>query len=215
MTGRGLEPGRGSGYIGGMKRLLAAALALMLPAAAQAAEVPLAQLSAYLNGLTMAEAEFTQKNADGSTSTGEIYIHRPGRMRFEYAPPNKALVIAGGGSVAVFDPKSNQPPAQYPLGRTPLSLILAPTVDLGEAKMVVDHHAQGADTVVVAEDPQHPDYGTITLVFSDDPVALKAWTVTDGTGAATTVTLSALKPVTALGDRLFDIPAEVSARSGR
>lgn len=192
---------------------MAAALALLiLPRAAAAQEIPLAELSAYLNNLTLAEASFTQLNADGSSSAGTIYIHRPWRMRFEYDPPNRALVIAVSGTVAVFDPKSNQPPDQYPLGRTPLNLILAPRIDLGAAKMVVDHYAADGQTVVIAQDPTHPEYGTIALYFSADPIALRRWIITDGSGARTAVTLSQLRPVAEIPDSLFDLSVAASQR---
>ncbi len=114
-----------------------AVVALALPAAAE--KISLSEISNYLNKLTTAEAEFTQINADGSIGTGRLIIKRPGRVRFEYAPPDKSLVLASGGQVAIFDPKSNQPPEQYPLKRTPLNLILAANIDLGRAKMVVGH----------------------------------------------------------------------------
>ena len=55
-----------------------AVVALSLPAVA---EVPLDQLSAYLNSLTTAQADFVQVNADGSKAHGQIYIQRPGRAR--------------------------------------------------------------------------------------------------------------------------------------
>ena len=54
-----------------------AALVFGLPARAEI--LPLAELSAYLNGLTTAEAEFTQTNADGSQSSGKLFIKRPWR----------------------------------------------------------------------------------------------------------------------------------------
>ena len=77
------------------------ALALAMPVMAE--KVSLSALSAYLNKLTTLEAEFTQINGDGSIGTGRIFIKRPGRVRFEYAPPDKSLVMAGGGQVAIFD----------------------------------------------------------------------------------------------------------------
>jgi outer membrane lipoprotein-sorting protein len=198
-----------------MLRYLAplAFVAFALPAVAQ--EIPLSEISQYLNGLTTAEATFTQKNADGSVSSGKLYIHRPGRMRFEYDPPNKSLVIAGGSAVAIFDPKSNQAPEQYPLARTPLNLILAPVIDLGQAKMVVGHDMLGPDTTVTAEDPQHPENGTITLIFSPSPTTLRQWIITDATGAKTVVVLSAFQQGMQLGDTLFDIQAETAKRLGR
>jgi outer membrane lipoprotein-sorting protein len=76
-----------------------ALIALAFPAMAD--KIPLRDLSAYLNSITTAESDFSQINADGSISTGKIYIKRPGRVRFEYAPPDQSLVLASGGQVAI------------------------------------------------------------------------------------------------------------------
>ena len=191
--------------------VLAPLLLLTLPAGAK--EVPLDVLSAYLNSLTTAEANFVQVNADGSKSKGKIYIQRPGRARFEYAAPDKNLVIAAGGQVVIFDARSNQPPEQYPLARTPLNLILAQSVNLGTAKMVVGHREVGDVTVVKAQDPKHPDYGTIDLIFSANPVALKQWIITDDIGNQTSVTLSDLVVGQTYGSGLFSKEIEMRKRN--
>lgn len=109
-----------------MIRLLIAplVLALSVHTASAAEKLSLNEISKYLNALKSAKGAFTQINDDGTISTGTIYIRRPGRARFEYNPPDEALVVAGGGQLAIFDNKSNQPPEQYPLKRTPLNLIL-------------------------------------------------------------------------------------------
>jgi outer membrane lipoprotein-sorting protein len=191
---------------------LLAPLALLLPLPAAAEKISLSALSDYLNGLTTVEADFTQINSDGSISTGKIFIKRPGRVRFEYAPPDRSLVIAGGQEVAIFDAKSNQPPEQYPLKRTPLNLILAANIDLGRASMVMGHDSDGTSTRVRAQDPEHPEYGSIELVFTADPVELRQWVITDDLGAETTVVLGEMTKGGQLGARLFDISAETSAR---
>ena len=67
-----------------------------------AEKISLRDLSAYLNGIKTAQFEFSQINGDGSISEGKIYIKRPGRMRFEYNPPNNALVLASAGKVGNF-----------------------------------------------------------------------------------------------------------------
>jgi len=184
--------------------------ALNLPAAA--GKIPIAEISAYFNSLKLAEAPFTQVNADGTISTGRFFIHRPGRARFEYAPPDKGLVIAGGGQVAIFDPKSNTPPQQFPLARTPLGLILARHVDLARARMVVGYYSAGKTTVVVAQDPKHPDRGTIRLIFTAKPVALRQWVITNSAGERTTVKLGKLETRTKLSALLFSIPQEINRR---
>lgn len=179
----------------------------------QAKEVPLSTLSAYLNSLTTAEAPFVQVNADGSKSKGIIFIQRPGRARFEYTAPNKNLVLAAGGTVVIFDAKSNQPPEQYPLARTPLNLILAQNVDLSAAKMVVAHGEVGNATIVRAQDPKHPDYGTIDLVFSQNPVALTKWIITDDIGNQTSVTLGPLQVGKTYRANMFSMEVELSKRN--
>lgn len=189
-------------------RLLLAPLLLVLALPAFAEKIPLAELSTYINGLTTAEAEFRQINADGSTATGRVYILRPGRMRFEYAPPERTLVLASAGQVAVFDGKSNQPPEQYPLSKTPLNLILAKNVDLSRAKMVVGHTEENGLTIVTAQDPAHPELGTLQMAFSAAPVTLRRWMVTDEAGGQTTVVLGPLKTGESYATRLFSIQVE-------
>ncbi|MFB2530575.1 outer membrane lipoprotein carrier protein LolA [Paracoccus sp. p3-h83] len=198
-----------------MKRrtaLLAPLFALVLATPAAAERISLNELSRYLNGLKTVVSDFTQINADGTISTGTVYISRPGRVRFEYAPPDKTLVMAGGGQVAVFDGKSNQAPEQYPLSRTPLSIILADNVNLGQARMVTQHREEKNTTTVTAQDPAHPEYGNIKMVFTAKPTELRQWVVTDNTGQKTTVILGDLKKGVEIGPSRFSIPTEVNKR---
>ncbi|WP_373355023.1 outer membrane lipoprotein carrier protein LolA [Pseudoroseicyclus sp. CXY001] len=190
---------------------LALALApAVLPGAAQAQALGLAEISAYLNQLQTAQGGFTQVNADGTISTGTIYIKRPGRVRFEYDPPEDSLVMAGGGSVAIFDRRSNENPERYPLNQTPLSIILAANVDFTRANMVTGHTSDGSTTTVTAQDPDHPDYGSIQMVFSANPVELRQWVVTDNAGTQTTVILNNLATGMQIAEGLFNIRAETS-----
>ena len=110
-------------------RLLTLAAALVTLALPAHAEISVGEISQYLNSFRTAQSAFTQVNADGTISTGDLTIARPGKARFDYDAPNKGLVVAGGQQVAIFDPVSNQPPEQYPLSQTPLSLILEAQVN--------------------------------------------------------------------------------------
>lgn len=187
-----------------MKKLFVIlALSLCAPAAWASEKLSLGEISGYLNGMKTAIASFTQINDDGSLSTGKLYLHRPGRMRFEYDGRDGGTVVAGAGAVVVHDPKSNQPPETFPLKRTPLSIILAKTVNLGQANMVVGHGFDGTSTVVQAQDPEHPDYGSLELMFTGAPVALRKWVVHDGAGGTTTVILGALETDKPLPPNLF------------
>ncbi len=185
-------------------RFLVICLALVLAGPAAAEKLPLSAISKYLNDLKTATGEFTQINDDGTISTGEILIKRPGKMRFEYNAPDSALVIAGAGAVVILDKKSNQPPETYPLKRTPLSILLARNVDLAQARMVVGHEFDGTATVVTAQDPENPEYGNIQMLFTANPVELRQWVINDGNGISTTIVLGALEKGGRIPNAKFD-----------
>ena len=190
---------------------LAPVLALAMAFPAFAEKISLNEISRYLNGLKTAQAEFTQVNGDGSISTGTVFIHRPNRVRFEYKG-DRTLVLASAGQVAVFDGKSRSGPQQYPLSKTPLSLILAPNVNLGQARMVTGYAEKKNTTVVTAQDPQHPEYGNIQMVFSANPTQLRQWVVTDDAGTRTTVILGDMKTGVSFPPSKFAIESEVARR---
>ncbi|CUH40684.1 Outer-membrane lipoprotein carrier protein precursor [Jannaschia seosinensis] len=195
-----------------MRLATLAALALAVTTLPATAQISVGQISNYLNSFRTSQAEFTQINSDGSISTGDLAIRRPGRARFDYDAPNNGLVIAGGSQVAVFDPVSNTPPEQYPLSQTPLSLILADNVNLGRSGMVVAHGGDNTQTAITLQDPANPQYGNIELIFTPDPVTLRQWVITDDTGAQTTVVLGDMRTDVGLGAGLFNIPQEMRAR---
>ncbi|MEL6839283.1 MAG: outer membrane lipoprotein carrier protein LolA [Pseudomonadota bacterium] len=197
------------------KRILYIALSIALAlyaGAASAQQLSLAQISQYLNQLQTAQGGFTQINQDGTLSTGQIFIKRPGRIRFEYNPPNDALVLAGGGQLAVFDPRSNVGPDRFPLNQTPLGIILEENVDLTRARMVTNTTSDGTTTTITAQDPDNPQYGNIQLVFTANPVELRQWIVTDEFGTQTTVILNDLVSGGSIGDIKFNIIAEMRDR---
>lgn len=188
-----------------LKTITLGAVLALAATAAMADKLPLGNISTYLNNLTTAKGEFTQINGDGTISTGTIYIKRPGRARFEYNAPDTGLVVAGSSTVVIFDTKSNQPPETYPLGRTPLSIILARDVNLSQAKMVTGHTFDGTATTVTAQDPKNPQYGNIQMKFTGPDPELRQWVINDGNGGQTTVVLGELEKGVNLSNTLFNV----------
>lgn len=189
------------------------ALALLMAGSATAQALSLNEISNYLNRLQTLQGEFTQINSDGTISTGTIYLKRPGRVRFEYNPPERSLLLASGGQLGIFDARSNTPAERYPLNQTPLSIILARTVDLGRANMVTGHSSDGSRTVVTAQDPDNPEYGNIQMVFTANPVQLRQWIVTDDTGQQTTVVLGDVTEGVQISNRRFSMRAAMEEYS--
>ncbi|TDL85027.1 LolA family protein [Meridianimarinicoccus aquatilis] len=196
-----------------MKTILALALLIApaLPATAERLSLPV--LSEYMEEIGEAEAKFTQINANGSRLTGTLYIKRPGRIRFEYDPPQEdTLVIAGGGQIAVFDGRGSGAPEQFPLRRTPLGIILDRDIDLTRERMVTGHGEQNGRTIVQAQDPDHPEYGRIYLYFDNNPIRLAEWMIVADTGEKTRTLLEPLQPRNDLSEFLFSIQFETEDR---
>lgn len=189
------------------RRTLAAAL-LALPGTALAQPRLSAQdqalvdrAVAYLEGLAQAKARFTQTDARGNTTHGTVYLQRPGRARFEYDPPSGLTVVSDGVAVAVADSRLNTFD-RYPLKNTPLSLFLAKSIRLDRGVQVVQVGRMAGGFSLTARDTRNDTAGQIRLTFSDNPLALTGWTVTDAQRRATQVQLQGLTP-TAVDPGLF------------
>ena len=172
-----------------------------------AEKISLNKISDYINGLTTLQADFEQINSDGSIDIGKLYIRRPGRMRLEYTAPNNALVIAGAGSVAIFDDKSKNGPTLFPLKKTPLNLLLKKNVDLYKNEMITEHTADNENTFIVAKDPKRKSQGSIKIVFNNSPVSLQGWTITNQSNQKTKIILDKLDKKTKIPLYLFNISA--------
>jgi len=195
-----------------IRRLFLAGLAGIALAGAMGSAVPaqdtsardLARITNYLNGITTLEGNFIQVGPDGELSEGVFYLRRPGRLRFEYEPPNPALIIADGTWVGVYD-KRLKTLDRIPIGSTPLDILLSKRVDLRDAGAVQKIENQGGLMRVTAIDPDAPDQGSITMVFADNPLELRQWIVIDPQGLTTTVALSDIRSNVELDAKLFFI----------
>lgn len=181
-----------------------------LPAAAD--QISLKEISTYLNDMGTAKSGFTQISGDGTIMTGTLMIKRPWKIRFEY-DQDDTLVISSARAVAIFDPRGNPRPETYPLGKTPLKLILGRNINLAQENMVVGQSYDGTATRVLAQDPKHPEYGTLELVFTDDPVQLRQWVTRDEAGSETTIVLGGMEQGVKLPNLLFNIDKETERRS--
>jgi outer membrane lipoprotein-sorting protein len=157
---------------------------------------------AYLQDLAEAKGRFVQTDARGATTQGELFLKRPGKARFAYDPPSGLLVVSDGGRVIVQDKRLDTFTA-YPLGATPLSLFLAKTIRLDRGVQVT-RVSQAADGfTITARDGKRETAGQISLTFTDNPMALVGWTVTDAQGRTTQIRISGLQRASGLDPALF------------
>lgn len=194
-------------------RALSAMLALAIPlAAAHAAPAEvelnpqdtlvLQRVAAYLNGIHTMSARFSQLAGNGQRSAGTMYISRPGRMRFEYDPPSPITLIADTFYVYYWDKDLHQV-QQVGLKSTPAWFFLRDPINFTADSVVTGFERADNQVQISVVERASPDTGSLTMVYSENPVALRQWTVVDQQGKTTTVTLSDLQYGVALDPKLF------------
>ena len=146
-----------------------------------------AKVSAYLSSLQTLVGNFVQIGPDGSKTQGDFYIQKPGKVRFEYDPPNPIDIVADGSSLVVRD-RNLATQDVYPLSQTPLRYLLSDRIDLMKDTNVVNVTADDVYITVTIEE-KHALIGTsrLMLMVSAKDGQLKQWTVTDPQGYDTTV----------------------------
>jgi outer membrane lipoprotein-sorting protein len=172
-------------------------------------QTALRRIESYLDGIKTLSAQFEQTNQDGSTEAGIVYMSRPGRMRFEYQPPVKMLIISNGDYVAVDDQELKQVQF-YPVDSTPVWFLLREGIKLsGDVTVERLERNEGVLRVTCAQ-TKDPNAGSITLVFTQSPLALRQWTVVDQQGHRTGVSLDNVDTGATLDPALFRLPAAQS-----
>ena len=196
---------------------LAGGLFAATPAAAQlsAADKALVDKAvAYLEGLSQAKGAFVQTDPRGVTTQGQIYLKRPGKARFDYAPPSGLLVVSDGDLVSIANEKLKTFES-YPLGATPLSLFLARQIRLDRGVQVTRVSRLADGFSITARDGKKEADGQITLTFADAPMRLIGWTITDPQGQLTRIRLTSLEKVSGLDESLFVLKDPRNLRPGR
>lgn len=170
---------------------LAMLVAASAPAAAQTGD--LAAVHRHLSAVNTMTAAFSQTDRNGQVLTGTLTLKKPGKIRFQYQK-GVPILIVGDGKALTFIDYSVRQVQRWPIGNSPLGVLLDPTKDLSRFAKVVP---SGDPRVVSVDgyDARHPEYGRINLVFARDASApaglmLQGWVQLDAQGNRTTIRLS-------------------------
>jgi outer membrane lipoprotein-sorting protein len=196
----------------GRKTLLTVFIIALFGAPVRAEKISLSNLSSYLESIKKVSGSFTQINSDKTVSTGRIFLFRPGRMRMEYKTPDNSLVIVGGSQIAVFDSKSNTHPRIFPLRKTPLKILLEKKINLKTSDIIISHEEVENSTVVVLQDPNLSSYGSLKLVFTDHPVTLRQWVITNEMSDQTVLKFKDFINQPNMSSNKFNISLEIDNR---
>lgn len=201
-----------SGHVWPMRRRhLLAALPILSLAPAAWAQAPsaaldraaLARVEQYLNGMSSFRARFLQLAQNGASATGVALIARPGRMRFDYDPPDPTLLVASSGQVLMYD-RELRSPSIAPANSTPLGVLLRDPIRLSGDITVTATERRGGFLHVSLHRTGAAAEGRLTLTFQEAPLELRQWAVVDAQGRETRVTLYEIDTTTRPDPRLFD-----------
>jgi len=186
---------------------LVAVAALPSPALAQAtaAAPALAQVQAHLRAVETMTANFTQTDRRGRSLSGTLTIKRPGKIRFDYGGSANMLIVGDGRALSFVDYDVRQV-QRWPIGDSPLAVLLDPSRDLARFARVLRDDAQVL--MIEARDPRRREYGTITLAFAriasgPSGLILQGWNMVDAQNHHTNVRLSAQRFNAPVADGLF------------
>lgn len=182
-----------------MRAAFAGALALAAPAALLAPATPveaaagdLDKAVAALRGISTMKADFTQTDRRGRTVSGEMTLKRPGKIRFQYEDGVPLLLVSNGKSFTMVDYEVNQV-ERWPISDSPLGALLDPNRDVKRfGKLLPTDHSDVISVEV--RDPNKPQFGVITLIFTRNASApgglqLTNWVALDAQNHRTTVRL--------------------------
>lgn len=171
-------------------------------------------ISDYLNSFKTLQGEFTQVSPKGNLSQGVFYISKPGKMRFEYAPPNPFLIVSDGTWLTIKNVKKEKGD-QFPLSQTPLRLVLGNKVDILKDTKILDFQNQDGIVSVTLEDKKNTlGSGQLTLVYDQTRNALQQWVVIDGKGRKTTVSLENVQAGIEPDPKLFVVKIKRESKNG-
>lgn len=178
-----------------MKRRALLTTAMLLPALARAQAAltaqdrsDIARAETALNAIHTLKSRFQQIAPNGSVSGGTAWMERPGRMRFQYDAPAPFLLVAGHG-LLVFNDSQLQQTSNLPLGRTPLGLLLQDNLRLSGDVTVTGITRFPGQLQVTVTRTSAPSEGSITLIFAENPLTLRSWTVIDAQRQETRISL--------------------------
>ncbi len=151
----------------------------------------LQRIEEYFTGITTMQARFLQLSPNGRTAEGNLFISRPGRLRFEYDPPVPYLLVVDGSQVIFYD-KELDTPTYVSLSSTPLEFLLGPTVKLSGSVTVTNVERRPGILRITLVQTSSPKDGQVIITFTERPIEVKKWALVDAKG--TTVEVAIFDP---------------------
>jgi outer membrane lipoprotein-sorting protein len=162
------------------------------------------RINDFFNSFKTMRGDFIQKSEKGRALKGVMFISKPGKLRFEFAPPTP-LLIASDGKWVTFKNTQKEKGDQWPLSSTPFRFIVSPKLDLMKEAVVTRIEEVEGFTTVGFADKKGSLKGEIAMVYDETKGELSQWVITDNKGQRTTVILSNIEKDVRIDPKLFQV----------
>ena len=163
----------------------------------------IARVEIYLNSFSSLKGRFLQQSSSGHLAEGLLYLSRPNRVRLDYRPPSSLQIYADGYWLAYVDTELEQV-THVPLSSTPAGFLVREQVRLSGEISVVRVERNNAGIRLHVVQTEEPETGRVVLTLQDPPMRLSHWTVIDGYGVKTRVSLLDAQYNLKLDEKLFE-----------
>ena len=149
------------------------------------------------------ESKFIQIDQNGNSSSGVIFLQRPGKMRIEYNKPDQILIVVDGYYLIYVDEEIDQ--ATYmDIDDTPAKYLIDPDWSFGsEAIEIYDANTDGDLINIYAKPYDKKSKERIKFIFKEKPLELRQWEIIDQKKNSITVTLYDVELNNELESKLF------------
>ena len=153
----------------------------------------------YLGDIRTLEAKFSQTNHRGDTMTGDLFLKKPGKIRFSYDPPYNLQIVSKQQAILIFDPKnSGTGPLTYPLSFTPLGFLIK-----NDLSSLISENGESFElNGLIFLKIRNPQY-ELSIEFNKNPVSLTGWEFKNQMGEMIEIRLKDIRKNNYISDEIF------------
>ncbi len=153
----------------------------------------------YLGDIRTLEAKFSQTNHRGDIMTGDLFLKKPGKIRFSYDPPYNLQIVSKQQAVLIFDPKnSGSGPLIYPMSSTPLNFLIE-----RDLSSFINENGESFELdELLFFKIRKPQYN-LSIEFNKNPVSIAGWEFENQMGEIIRIKLKNIQKNNYLSDEIF------------
>ena len=153
----------------------------------------------YLEDIRTLQARFSQSDYMGDIMTGDLFLKKPGKIRFSYDPPHYLQIVSKQKAILIFDPKnSGSGPLTYPLSYTPLGFLIK-----NDLSSLISENGESFElNDFIFLKIRNPQY-QVSIEFNKNPISITGWEFKNQMGEMIKIRLTDIRKNNYISDEIF------------